>query len=102
MLPTYDGKTLLKGGGLSTSIGNLLDAIDQSFCTDKDKAAGQDCGLYSPARVISISYGTSEVDSSEAQQQRQCHEFLKLGLQGHTFTISRYVPGCIPCLNDII
>lgn len=76
------------GFGLATSIGNLLDAIDGSFCTDKDKSAGQDCGIYSPTRVISISYGASEVYYPEAQLQRQCHEFLKLGLQGHTFTIS--------------
>jgi tripeptidyl-peptidase-1 len=77
-----------RGFGLSISIGNLLDAIDQSFCTDKDKAVGQDCSIYSPTRVTSISYGASEVDYPEALQQRQCHEFLKLGLQGHTFTIS--------------
>ena len=77
-----------QGFGLSTSIGNLLDAIDGSFCTAEDKAAGQECGIYSPTRVISISYGAAEVYYPEAQQQRQCNEFLKLGLQGHTFTIS--------------
>ena len=79
---------MTKGYGLSISIQNLLDAIDQSFCSDKDKAAGQDCGIYSPTRVISISYGASEVNYPIAQQQRQCHEFLKLGLQGHTFAIA--------------
>ena len=70
------------------SIGDLLDAIDGSFCTDKDKSVGKDCGIYAPTRVTSISYGTSEVFYPEAQQQRLCNEFLKLGLQGHTFTLS--------------
>lgn len=87
-LPSYDGEIAEEGFGLSTSIGNLLDAIDGSFCTDEDKAVGQDCGIYSPTRVTSISYGASEVYYPEAQQQRQCHEFLKLGLKGHTFAIS--------------
>lgn len=32
--------------------------------------------------VISISYGGQESDLPGAYQQRQCNEFMKLGLQG--------------------
>jgi tripeptidyl-peptidase-1 len=42
------------------------------------------CGVYNPTNVISISYGTAEFDLPANYQERQCNEFLKLGLQGHT------------------
>jgi tripeptidyl-peptidase I len=70
------------------AIEELLDAIDGSFCSDADKTAGLDCGTYDPTRVISISYGSAEIMNSEAYLHRQCNEFMKLGLQGVTFTIS--------------
>lgn len=65
-----------------------MDALDGSFCTAEDKAAGLDCGVYSPTRVISMSYGTAEIIKPETYLHRQCAEFLKLGLQGVTFTIA--------------
>ena len=40
------------------------------------------CGVYTPTNVISISYGVYENDLPAYYQQRQCNEFLKLGLQG--------------------
>ena len=42
------------------------------------------CGTYQPTRVISVSYGVSEYDAPVNYTKRQCNEFLKLGLQGHT------------------
>jgi tripeptidyl-peptidase-1 len=47
------------------------------------------CGVYTPTNVISISYGIAEADQPANYQERQCNEFMKLGLQGHTiFTTS--------------
>lgn len=89
-------------GGFNT----FLDAIDGSYCTYKafnitGNSAGVDavypdpadggykgplmCGTYKPTRVISVSYGVSEYDAPVNYTRRQCNEFLKLGLQGHTF-----------------
>lgn len=42
------------------------------------------CGVYKPTNVISVSYGGQEADLPAFYQQRQCNEFLKLGLQGHS------------------
>jgi tripeptidyl-peptidase-1 len=42
------------------------------------------CGVYQPTNVISVSYGTGENDLPTNYQQRQCNEFMKLGLQGIT------------------
>jgi tripeptidyl-peptidase-1 len=89
-------------GGFNT----FLDAIDGSYCTysaynitgntDGVDAVYPDpeeggykgplmCGTYKPTRVISVSYGVSEYDAPVNYTKRQCNEFLKLGLQGHTF-----------------
>jgi tripeptidyl-peptidase-1 len=89
-------------GGFNT----FLDALDGSYCTYTaygitgdspgvdatypDPADGGykgplACGTYKPARVISVSYGVSEYDAPVNYTRRQCNEFLKLGLQGHTF-----------------
>ncbi len=46
------------------------------------------CGVYQPTRVISTSYGEAEADLPINYQKRQCSEFMKLGLQGHTFFFS--------------
>lgn len=40
------------------------------------------CGVYKPTNVLTISYGEQESDLPAYYQQRQCNEFLKLGLQG--------------------
>ena len=43
------------------------------------------CGVYKPTNVISLSYGGQEADIPVSYQQRQCLEYMKLGLQGVSF-----------------
>ncbi|PVH88867.1 putative Tripeptidyl-peptidase sed1 [Cadophora sp. DSE1049] len=97
-----DNIEAFEDGGFNT----FLDALDGSYCTYKayglsgdspgidpvypDPAPGgykgkNQCGTYKPTRVISVSYGVSEYDAPLSYTKRQCNEFLKLGLQGHTF-----------------
>lgn len=80
------------------SFNNFLDGIDASYCTYQggddpfqdatypDPLAGgykgRDCGKFAPAKVISTSYGYNEADLSPAYEQRQCNEYMKLGLMG--------------------
>ena len=82
------GKLFTNDNPLDISIENLLDALDGSYCTASESAHGKDCGIYSPTNVITVSYGASEIFYPESLQKRQCHEFLKLGLQGVTVAIS--------------
>lgn len=86
---------------VSGSFNNFLDAIDGSYCTfegggSKDPSVdGQypdpqpggfrgplDCGGFASTKVISISYSSNEADLSSKYVQRQCMEYMKLGLQG--------------------
>ncbi|KAM0262586.1 hypothetical protein ACHAQJ_001631 [Trichoderma viride] len=72
----------------------FLDAIDGSYCTFSDDGeTGDDptvdgttrneqCGAFKPTNVISFSYGTAEADYPTNYLERQCDEFMKLGLQG--------------------
>lgn len=81
----------------------FLDALDGSYCTysafgetgndpvndpvypDPSGSGFQgklQCGIYKPANVISVSYGETEDQLPPSYQQRQCNEFMKLGLQG--------------------
>jgi tripeptidyl-peptidase-1 len=89
----------LEGGG--GFLNTFLDAIDGSYCTycaygecgdasidptypDPNPLGYQgqlQCGVYKPTNVISISYGEQEDDLPTNYQQRQCSEFMKLGLQ---------------------
>ncbi|KAE8445545.1 hypothetical protein EG329_013309 [Mollisiaceae sp. DMI_Dod_QoI] len=88
----------------------FLDALDASYCTfeggddpnldplypDTDQAGGaangtgmtygdkEMCGAYKPTNVISVSYGLGEDTFSFFYENRQCTEYLKLGLQGVT------------------
>ncbi|KAH8821627.1 peptidase S8/S53 domain-containing protein [Xylogone sp. PMI_703] len=95
-------------GSVATTTGGFntfLDAIDGSYCTySAFGETGNDpnldpvypdpnpggykgktmCGVYKPTNVISVSYGGQEADLPAYYQQRQCNEFLKLGLQGHS------------------
>ncbi|PYI00305.1 aorsin [Aspergillus sclerotiicarbonarius CBS 121057] len=85
------------------SFNTFLDALDGSYCTYcaygecgdsptldpvypdnyTDGYKGQlMCGVYKPTNVISVSYGGQEYDLPAYYQQRQCNEFMKLGLQG--------------------
>jgi len=83
----------------------FLDALDASFCTFE---GGDDpsldaqypdlnvtiegyngtwgkpemCGAYTPTNVISVSYGFGENEYSYFYENRQCQEYMKLGLQG--------------------
>ncbi|KAE8153802.1 peptidase S8/S53 domain-containing protein [Aspergillus avenaceus] len=84
-------------------LNTFLDALDGSYCTycaygecgndpsldpiypdtDPDGYDGKlMCGAFKPTNVISVSYGMQEYDLPESYQQRQCMEYLKLGLQG--------------------
>ncbi|OGM49728.1 protease S8 tripeptidyl peptidase I [Aspergillus bombycis] len=82
-------------------LNTFLDALDGSYCTycaygecgndpsldpvypDPGGYDGQlMCGVFKPTNVISVSYGEQENDLPANYQQRQCMEFLKLGLQG--------------------
>lgn len=93
-----------EGGFLNT----FLDAIDGSYCTysvfgETGNAAidpvypnpnplgyqGKlQCGVYKPTNVISISYGEQEDDLPTNYLQRQCSEFMKLGMQGVSVVIA--------------
>ena len=98
----------------------FLDALDKSFCTYKDgNTKGIDpeypnqgyngtlmCGSYKPTNVISISYAVAEAYYPRSYVDRQCCEFMKLGLQGSSIifasgdngTVER--SGIIGCLAD--
>lgn len=101
--PIYAAETL--NGTLDGFLDTFLDAIDGSFCTYS--AYGQtgdnstldptypdpnpggykgklQCGVYKPTNVISVSYGGGENGLPVDYERRQCNEFLKLALQGHT------------------
>ncbi|PSR80478.1 peptidase S8/S53 domain-containing protein [Coniella lustricola] len=103
----------------SASFNNFLDAIDASYCTydggdvpgvdgtyPDEKPGGyksQDCGIYAPPDVISTSYGTTEASFTIAYAQRQCYEYMKLGLAGVTVLYSSGddgVAGNGECLDD--
>ncbi|EHK50837.1 hypothetical protein TRIATDRAFT_145909 [Trichoderma atroviride IMI 206040] len=78
----------------------FLDAIDGSYCTFSDDGeTGDDptvdgttrneqCGAFKPTNVISISYGTAEADYPTYYLERQCDEFMKLGLQGTSVVLA--------------
>ncbi|CDO76124.1 hypothetical protein BN946_scf184876.g17 [Trametes cinnabarina] len=86
------------------SFNNLLDGLDQSYCTSgggddptqdgiyPDPQPGgygkDDCGIVRPAYIISTSYGYQEADLTPAYMQRQCAEYGKLSLTGVTFVYS--------------
>lgn len=89
---------------------NFLNAIDGSYCnysafgeTGNDPSFDDvypdieypdgyqgktQCGTSKPTNVISISYSKSELDLPFYYQQRQCNEFMKLALQGHTILVA--------------
>ncbi|EGP87472.1 unnamed protein product [Zymoseptoria tritici ST99CH_1A5] len=95
--PVYEANYTYEG-----FLNNFLDAIDGSYCTYSafgetgnspldppypNPAPGGykgqlQCGVYKPTNVISISYGGQENDLPASYQQRQCSEFMKLGMQG--------------------
>lgn len=93
----------------------FLDALDGSYCTysaygetgNCNNTACQDpeypdtqgngnggyegqlqCGVYSPTNVISISYSFPEFILPAYYMERQCNEWMKLGLQGVTVVVA--------------
>ncbi|KAE8443691.1 hypothetical protein EG329_001463 [Mollisiaceae sp. DMI_Dod_QoI] len=93
----YQVGDLVNGG----SFNNFLDAIDGSYCTfmggdSRDPsvdgqypdslpggfAGQQNCGSFASTNVISTSYGSNEADLTAKYENRQCLEYMKLGLQG--------------------
>ncbi|KAK4539363.1 hypothetical protein LTR36_010993 [Oleoguttula mirabilis] len=96
--------TISSSGGYNT----WLDAIDGSYCsytaygetgdspidpTYPDPLPGGyngqlQCGVYKPTNVMSVSYSRQEWDHPVNYQKRQCNEFMKLALQGHTIFFS--------------
>ena len=103
--PVYENNYVFNG-----FLNNFLDAIDGSYCTysafgltgnsdidppypDPSNETGAykgelQCGVYKPTNVVSVSYGGQEYDLPDNYQQRQCNEYLKLGMQGVTFVVS--------------
>ncbi|KAB8072615.1 peptidase S8/S53 domain-containing protein [Aspergillus leporis] len=98
-----DDKHWATNSSIQGFLNTFLDALDGSYCTScaygecgndpsldpiypDPGADGYDvklmCGVFKPTNVISVSYGEQENDLPASYQQRQCLEFLKLGLQG--------------------
>lgn len=81
-------------------INQFLDAVDGSYCTYSSHGEKGDdptldgttpneqCGSFTPTSVISFSYGLDEKFYTANYLERQCEEFMKLGLQGTTLVFS--------------
>ncbi|TVY38071.1 Aorsin [Lachnellula occidentalis] len=103
-LPIASGQTNTSG-----FINTFLDSIDGSYCDytafgitgDSPGIDGsypnplpggfidsRQCGTYELTRVLSISYGETEIELPKPYVERQCNEIMKLGLQGHTILTS--------------
>ncbi|KAL6700778.1 peptidase S8/S53 domain-containing protein [Trichoderma pleuroticola] len=97
------------GGGISGLFNTFLDALDKSYCTYSafgetgdlpgvdptypDTSEGgydqpEQCGAYTPANVISISYAEDGTSLTMNYQRRQCNEWMKLGLQSVTVIVA--------------
>ncbi|KAG7006627.1 tripeptidyl-peptidase SED1 [Physcia stellaris] len=89
----------------SEHVGNLEDmlaAFDRYYCASVNpgdrkypafyppgcNATACDCGSSVPPKVLSISWGWTEAGFTPNYLQRQCLEFLKLGLMGTTVVVS--------------
>ena len=84
------------------NLNDMLAAFDRYYCgstSPGDKkypdlyppgcnATTCDCGTSSPPKVLSISWGWTEAGFTPNYLQRQCLEFLKLGLMGTTVVAS--------------
>ncbi|KAN0096089.1 subtilisin-like protein [Hyaloscypha variabilis] len=96
-------------------LNTFLDALDGSYCStispldppypDPSDAAGAykgqlQCGVYKATNVISISYGGSEDDLPASYQQRQCTEFMKLGMQGVSVVLASGDSGVAGAAGD--
>lgn len=78
----------------SASFNNFLDALDSSYCGHDDPTQDAiypnavSCSNAPLTSVISTSYGYNEADLGKNYEERQCHEYLKLGLLGTTVLYS--------------
>jgi hypothetical protein len=70
------------------AIDNFLESLDASYCPQNETNPDRKCGVFPAAKVTSISYGAGEIFFPKAMQERQCNEFMKLALQGHTFAVA--------------
>lgn len=104
----YYSTGILAPTNATTFFNTFLDAIDGSYCTFSAYGETGDaptdpkypdpnpggykgknqCGVYKPTNVISVSYGLQEDDEPTNYQQRQCAEFMKLGMQGVTIVFA--------------
>ncbi|KAE8441402.1 hypothetical protein EG329_004991 [Mollisiaceae sp. DMI_Dod_QoI] len=103
-LPNSSGETNVAG-----FLNTFLDSVDGSYCgysafgitgdspgidaSYPDSTPGGykghlECGTYQLTRVVSISYGESEIDLPKPYVERQCNEIMKLGLQGHSILVA--------------
>ncbi|KAH8886793.1 Pro-kumamolisin [Thozetella sp. PMI_491] len=93
--------TLYQVGDLvqGASFNNFLSALDGSFCQfqggnskdpnlDGQYSTQVGCGTFQATNVISTSYSYNEADLSSRYEQRQCAEYMKMGLQGVTVLYS--------------
>lgn len=96
------------GSEVIGNLDNMLAAFDKYYCDPIDpryrkyplppdyhevyppgcNATDCDCGSSSPPKVLSISWGWTEAGFIPNYLQRQCLEFLKLGLMGTTVVVS--------------
>jgi tripeptidyl-peptidase-1 len=97
------------GDGVTGLFNTFLDALDKSYCSasafgESGDLTGVDpiypdtmpsgydrpeqCGVYAPTNVISISYVEDELALPLSYQRRQCGEWMKLGLQGVTVVVA--------------
>ncbi|KAI9661283.1 MAG: hypothetical protein M1821_009610 [Bathelium mastoideum] len=81
--------------GQFSPFNQFLDAIDASYCNATafgitgntpqiDGPNPPQCGTVKPTNVFSISFSGEEFGLPAAYEQRQCNEFMKLGLSGKT------------------
>jgi tripeptidyl-peptidase-1 len=84
------------------NLDNMLAAFDRYYCDPVNERykdfpnfyppgcneTACDCGTSSPPKVLSISWGYTEAGFSPNYIQRQCLEFLKLGLMGTSVVVS--------------
>jgi len=85
-LPAIDGSYCTTGGGDDP----YQDATYPDPWTDWAGAyeGPATCGGYAATKVISTSYSYNEHDLTPAYEQRQCNEYMKLGMMGVTVIYS--------------
>ncbi|KAM3435884.1 hypothetical protein NHJ13734_005334 [Beauveria thailandica] len=109
----YQTKTNFKNGTFGF-FNQFLDAIDGAYCeTTSGGETGDDpvidgptpneaCGTLKPTNVISLSFGWVESDYPDYYLQRQCDEYMKLGLQGTTIVFSSGDAGVAASQGDCL